>query len=444
MGPHRMASQQREKIGRNGPWRRRHSLAKIGGGRRKIDLIYIDSGGGHRAAAGALAEVIRQQERPWDLRLLSVQDLLDSIDFIRKSTGVPFQDVYNIMLRRGWTLGTAQLIPAMHMVIRLSHRAQVRVLERHWSESRPDLVVSLIPHYNRAFKEALDLACPGVPLVTILTDIADYPPHFWIEPQEQYVICGSGQAAAQALSLGLPEARILRVSGMILNPEFYAPLPLDRDAELARLGLRPGAPTALVTFGGQGSMDLVKVARTLNDSDLEVQLILLCGRHEAAARQVRGLAPRMPMFVEGFTDRVPHYMALADFFIGKAGPGSISEALAMRLPVIVERNVWTLAHERYNADWIQEHQVGIVVNSFSKIAGAVRQLLQPERYERCRHRAAAMRNFAVFEIPELLDEILSRDFAAPPGFPAHDRERGLAGSAARNSATAAAFQSGGL
>ena len=410
-----MTSQHRKRVGHSQPGRHRYGPARTGVGRRRIDLIYMDAGGGHRAAAGALAEVIRRQERPWDIRLHCIQDLLDSIDFVRKSTGIPFQDLYNIMLRRGWTLGTAQLIPAMHMAIRLFHRAQVRVLEGHWRQNRPDMVVSLIPHYNRAFKDALGLACPGIPLVTIMTDIADYPPHFWIEPQEQYVICGSDQAAAQARSLGLPGSHILRVSGMILNPRFYVPLCVDRDAELVRLGLRPGVPTGMVMFGGQGSTDLVKVAQALNDSDLNIQTILLCGRNEAAARQLRGMAPRMPMFVEDFTDRVPHYMALADFFIGKAGPGSISEALAMRLPVIVERNVWTLAHERYNADWIQEQRVGIVVGNFSKIAGAVRELLLPERYERFRHRAASMRNFAVYEIPALLDGILSNDLAASAG-----------------------------
>src|SRR5471030_3103494 len=108
----------------------------------KIDLIYIDAGGGHRAAATALTEVARQQQRRWDLRPLCIQELLDSIDFIRKTTGIQFQDVYNIMLRRGWTLGTAQLIPLMHLVIRMFHKEQVEVLERHWAQNRPDLVRS--------------------------------------------------------------------------------------------------------------------------------------------------------------------------------------------------------------------------------------------------------------------------------------------------------------
>jgi 1,2-diacylglycerol 3-beta-galactosyltransferase len=377
------------------------------GSRRALDFIYIDSGGGHRAAATALAEVIRRQQRPWDLRLLNIQDLLYPIDFIRKSTGIPFQDVYNIMLRRGWTLGTAQLIPAMHAVIRLSHQAQVRVLQRHWRMNRPDMVVSLIPHYNRALREALDRTWPGTPLVTVLTDIADYPPHFWIERQDQYVICGSQRAALQARSLGLPEARIMQVSGMVLNPRFYQPCDIDRPAGRIGLGLRPDLPTGLVMFGGEGSMDLVKIARALNASGLGVQLILLCGRHQRAARELRSLVPRIPMFVEGFTSAVPQYMALADFFIGKAGPGSISEALAMRLPVIVERNAWTLAHERYNADWIDERLLGIVLPNFSRIGEAVREMLRPDRYACFRRNVAAIRNSAVFEIPALLSDILA-------------------------------------
>jgi UDP-N-acetylglucosamine:LPS N-acetylglucosamine transferase len=382
--------------------------------RAKIDLIYIDAGGGHRAAATALKEVIAQQERPWDLNLLCIQDLLDSIDFVRKSVGIPFQDIYNIMLRRGWTLGTAQMVPVMHLLIRLSHRAQVQVLTRHWASHRPDMVVSLIPHYNRALREALDHAWPGTPFVTILTDIADYPPNFWIEPLDQHVVCGSEQAVRQARACGLAESHIIRTSGMILHPRFYAPPPADRGEERARVGLRPDVPTGVVLFGGEGSTDIVKIARLLNKSANNLQLILLCGRNEAVRREIEALPHRIPRLVEGFTREVPRYMAMADFFIGKPGPGCISEALAMGLPVIVERNAWTLAHERYNADWIEEQGVGMVVHNFTTIGRAVRELLEPARYRQLRARVAAIRNNAVYEIPEILDGILSR-YVSPAG-----------------------------
>ena len=375
---------------------------------QKIAFIYIDAGGGHRAAATALCEVIREQQRPWDVEMLSIQDLLEPIDFIRKHTGIQFQDVYNIMLRRGWTAGTAQLIPLMHLLIRLSHGKQTGVLERHWARHRPDMVVSLIPHYNRALKSTLDRVWPDTPFVTLLTDIADYPPHFWIERQEQHVICGSAMAARQARELGIPQDHVLRTSGMILSPRFYTPLNVNRRAERMRRGLRPDLPTGLVLFGGEGSSEMLRIAKALNREDSGIQLILLCGKNKELANQLRAMSPRIPMFVQGFTRDMPLYMEIADFFIGKPGPGSISEALAKRLPVIVQRNAWTMAHERYNADWVEEMGVGVVVRNFStELAGAVRAVLAPENYVRLRARTVEIRNSAVYEIPDLLAGILA-------------------------------------
>jgi 1,2-diacylglycerol 3-beta-galactosyltransferase len=387
----------------------------------KIDLIYIDAGGGHRAAAAAIEAITAEQQRPWEIRRRNIQDILNPIDFIRKTTGIAFQDVYNIMLRRGWTLGSAQLIPVMHLLIRMLHKSQVRVIEEQWRKDPPDMVVSLIPHYNRAFKEAIDRVCPKAPLVTVLTDIADYPPHFWIERQDQYLVCGSRRAVAQARAIGLQENRIFQTSGMILHPGFHRHAPVDREAERMRLGLDPKLPVGLVMFGGEGSMDLVTVAKSMNKLEGKVQLILLCGRQAVAAEKLRTMERRIPMFVEGFTKEVAYYMALSDFFIGKPGPGSISEALALHLPVIVERNQWTLAHERYNADWLLEQEVGIVVDHFSKVHLAVAELLRPGNFARYKANAAAVRNTAIYEVPELLETILANHMT--PGEFTPDRGR---------------------
>jgi len=385
--------------------------------RPKIVLLYVDSGGGHRAAANALTEVVRQQQRPWDIELVSIQDLLDPIDFIRKSTGIRFQDVYNIMLRRGWTACSEFSIRLAHWLIRITHASQVEILEQYWKTHRPDLVVSLIPHYNRAVKEALDRAWPSTKYVTLLTDIADYPPHFWIERIDQWVICGSEEAVAQARNIGIPNDRILRTSGMILSPRFYEPLRIDRDAELTRRGLRSDLRTGLVMFGGEGSQDMLKIARALNGASVNVQIILICGKNEVLARELRAMEQRVPMFVEGFTREIPVYMELSDFFIGKPGPGSLSEALAKKLPVIVQKNAWTMAHERYNAEWIEHLGAGIVIDNFSRdIVRAVERMLLPANYASYRRCASATRNHAVYEIPEMLNKILGqvRDEASRP------------------------------
>jgi 1,2-diacylglycerol 3-beta-galactosyltransferase len=277
-------------------------------------------------------------------------------------------------------------------------------------------VVSLIPHFNGAIRESLAEVWPGVPLATLLTDMADYPPHFWIEPESENVICGSERAASQARGIGVRPEHILRTSGMVLNPAFYEPIAIDREAERRRLGLLPGVPTGLVLFGGEGSGEMIRIARALNDSGRQIQLILLCGKNEGIAARLRGMERRIPMFVEGLTREVGYYMELADFFIGKPGPGSISEALVKRLPVIVQRNAWTLAHERYNADWVEEEGVGLVVRSFSReVVSAVAMLTEPERYARFRQRAAGMGNLAAFEIPGLLETIMARSAVGRSG-----------------------------
>ncbi|MGA2197399.1 MAG: glycosyltransferase, partial [Bryobacteraceae bacterium] len=343
-------------------------------------------------------------ERPFQIRMVNLQELLDGLDVFRKLTGLRLEDCYNLILKKGWTLGSAQLTAGMHLVIRLFHGQQVRMLAAFWRQSRPDMVVSLVPNFNRALFESLQVALPGVPMATILTDIADYPPHFWMERQPQHWICGSDKAVEQALAMGHAEEMVHRVSGMILNPQFYDIEPL-REAERAEaretLGFDPELPVGLVLFGGQGAAVMRQIAGRLP----ERQLILICGHNQKLRAKLQGLDHRAAMLVEGFTKEVPRYMQLADYFIGKPGPGSLSEAAEMKLPVIVERNAWTLPQERYNAEWIREQGVGIVLPDFRGIGRAVEELLEPAAFERFRSATRRIHNRAVFEIPDILEQI---------------------------------------
>jgi UDP-N-acetylglucosamine:LPS N-acetylglucosamine transferase len=83
---------------------------------------------------------------------------------------------------------------------------------------------------------------------------------------------------------------------------------------------------------------------------------------------------RAPRAVIGFSTQIRYFMQLSDFFIGKPGPGSISEAVQQQLPVIVVRNAWTMPQERYNADWVQENNAGVVFDSFRAIGSGVSQV----------------------------------------------------------------------
>lgn len=375
--------------------------------RRRIHLVFFDAGGGHRNAATALQVQIERQRLPLDVSLMNLQEVLDPLDILRKLTGIRIQDMYNRMLRNGWTLGSPQLMRVLQLVVRTYHRPAVGVLKRYWTEHPADMVVSLVPHFNRAIRQGFAKAAPGKPFVTVLTDLADYPKHFWIEKESQYLVCGTERAVEQARQFGHMDGTVFRTSGMILHPRFYEPTPVDREAERKKLGLDPSLPTGIVLFGGYGTWKMLDIVRKINRSDLKVQLILICGRNDKLAEALRREPTRIPLHIEGFTTQIPYFMALSDFFIGKPGPGSISEALAKHLPVIIDCNAWTLPQERYNAQWVREKQVGIVVSSHRHTAEAVAALLKPGELGQYRARTETMENRAVFEIPAIFEEILN-------------------------------------
>jgi UDP-N-acetylglucosamine:LPS N-acetylglucosamine transferase len=374
---------------------------------KTVDLIYFNAGGGHRASALALEGAIREQQRPWRVRLLNLFEVLDPKDLYRRLTGMGPEDLYNKRLARGWTLGLAQELKLFQGVIRLAHPTLVRQLHQHWLRTEPDLVVSLVPNFNRALYWSLASTLPGVPYVTVLTDMADLPESFWIErSQRQHFVCGTPWAVEQARAKGHPDERIHATSGMIIRPEFYRPLPIDRDEERRRHGLDPARPVGLVLFGGHGSRVMLGIAKRLPDT----QLILVCGHNKALAARLRALPPAAPRLVVEFTSEIPYYMRLADFFIGKPGPGSISEAVQQGLPVIVVDNAWTMPQERYNAEWVRANHVGIAHGRFRTMARAVEQLLG--RLDEFRASVGRLDNRALFEVPEILAGIL--DAAAAP------------------------------
>jgi hypothetical protein len=386
---------------------------------KKIRIVFHDAGGGHRNAAVALQTVLFEQPRDWQVKLVQFQDLTDRLDALRKLTGIRIQQLYNILLQNGWTLGSTYLLRLLQWTIRLFHKPLVNLLENHWRQNPADLLVSVIPHFNRQIYESWTRVYPRRPFVTIITDLADFPPRFWIEPiKEQYIVAGTEKAAAQARAMGRDAAHIFRTSGMIVRPEFYAtdesdPLELRR-----QMGLRPDLTTAMVLFGGHGSKVMFDITERLEAEALPLQLILICGRNEKLAARLRSRQWKMPVPIIGFTKEVHRLMRAADFLIGKPGPGSIAEAMLRKLPVLIECNAWTLPQERYNAEWVKEKGVGIVLKSFEDVVKGVRQMLEPARLAELRRNVALQENRAIFEIPEIFATLLGEARFEPGAVPA--------------------------
>jgi len=390
-----------------------------------VELFYFDAGGGHRNAMNVLSRRIAVQHPDWTVVAVDLQKLLEPIDPVHwltmKLTGslrrwlVPVapklsfqpmqaQDIYNTALKRGATRGMGAILPILQGFVRRYAPQIEALLLARWRRpetARPDLVVSVIPNFNAVMFSALAAFDPSIPYATVITDLVDCPPHFWMEDQDQAMICGTPIAYAQAQASGFyrPE-RIFQVSGMLLRDTFYA-TPDAGALSRADLGLDPDRPTALIMFGGNGSMRSTHaILKQFERSALGLQTIVLAS-----------LAGRPRCHPVGFVSNVADYIRLADYLIGKPGPGSISEAVHLGRPVIVEGNATTMPQERPNVQWVRDNEIGIVVKSFRKeiVSAAGRMLGELDRY-RANIAARIPENRAVFETVDILGEIAN---AAP-------------------------------
>lgn len=380
-----------------------------------VNVITGQAGAGHYATYHAIQALVEQQNLPWDLQIIDVDALITNLSQQNQVKnaynlfGISSHDLYNLMIKRGWTWLLPFLMRLNKLLIKFNYEVGLKILEQFWHDYQPNLVISVLPLFNKLIWDSIQRAKPDTPVVTLLTDFADSPPAFWIEPEtENYVVCGTQRAVTQARLMGVKEERIVRTSGLVIHPNFHQSISWDRSREREKLGLDPNCATGLVLFGGNGSNVMLDIAKHLETFQDKLQLIFLCGRNEALASALRQSSGRQKRFVTTFTKDIPYYMHLADFFIGKPGNVSISEALVMKLPVITEKNALTMIQEKYCCEFITEQEVGIVLSHFRDIEQAVTQLIQPDNYSRYQTNLNCLNNQAVFEVITLLQTILEQ------------------------------------
>jgi len=372
----------------------------------EILVFTVDAGGGHRAAARALVAAAAEMRAPFRLRVENLQEILAPLDPLRRLTGVSLEALYNLILRGHWTVLLVPLLRVMHGAIAVRRRALQRAVREHLAARPPAAVLSVLPNFNGVVRDAWREVRPGAPFVVLLTDFADFPPRFWIEPGIGRVIVGSAEAAAQAGRVGLPAERVSRVSGMVLNPSFYGrggPEARERVRRELRLG---DDFTVVLLYGGKGSPEMEPLTSRLLESGPGRRVIAIAGDNPKLLAKLEALKPRASgrLHCAGFTDRVAEYLAAADLLVTKPGPGSLAEAFHQGVAVVVVRDRSTIPQERYNTRFVEEHGLGVVVPRWSDIPQTVLALARDrERLGRLRANVEALaENRAVYEVIRIL------------------------------------------
>jgi 1,2-diacylglycerol 3-beta-galactosyltransferase len=148
--------------------------------------------------------------------------------------------------------------------------------------------------------------------------------------------------------------KVHAMGGLLIRPEFTDPaLRSTRET----LGLDPERPVLTVLYGAQGSMRMAVLAKAMADVPHNAQVVFLCGRNEALAGELRSMNLPYSVKIMGFTDQVAQYLSVSDLFIGKPGPGSTSEAMALGLSMLLDKSL-ALPQEAAVLRYVQKTGLG--------------------------------------------------------------------------------------
>jgi UDP-N-acetylglucosamine:LPS N-acetylglucosamine transferase len=302
------------------------------GENRRPTILFatIAAGGGHVAGAWAMAESI---ERHYPGRFeLRVSDYM-------KDAGIAGLDRfhkdswrralrYPVLARVGQRVIDA--FPRLTIAVqRRILRGFARAAAGDLGGDPPLLIVSNHGLITTGLAEAKRLYGLEVPVLTFATEPFNISA-YWGDPRADRVLVASEESRRTLLRFGVPAEKMTVIGRPVRQAFLNAPA---KDEAREHLGLEDRF-TCLVSFGGEGvGRNPRAYIRSLLDTDIPLQVVVITGRNEALKDELKSLGVER-LRVEGFVDNLAEYLAASDVFVGKAGPSSVYEALAVGRPVL--------------------------------------------------------------------------------------------------------------
>jgi len=387
-----------------------------------IVVVYTDAGGGHFATALAIKGIL---EADGDYRVTLVnpyRGVLANLDPFQRGVGCDVESIYNdIVLARGHTGAFCLGFFALSALsVALLRRAGSDAFLHLWHELKPDLVISVLPLLNPSMIDSLKAYRRGaVPFAIMMTDWAEVSRHVWFPRGADYAgISGTRDGVGRLQTKGHPAERTFAMGGLLVRPEFNNPLPDDLDAARAALGLEPTRPTVVISYGGHGGPRMVELADALAAAGSRLQVVFLCGRNDGLVQRLKAARLPFPHRVLGFRPDVQRFLAASDLFVGKAGPLSVSEALALGLPLLIDEKR-VLPQEVALTRWVRTSGSGATFRRPDEFVRKVEALAATPRSVEARE--AARCNTAHRDLVRIVGTLLKRGSQTSPGLQTEPR-----------------------
>lgn len=259
----------------------------------------------------------------------------------------------------------------------------------HYRCTKPCLLVSTFPVPAAVISRLKEKKRIEAPLVTVITDYTLH--HQWLQPATDLYLVGNQAMAVEMVRHGVSPGRV-RATGIPLDRRFSQPAVRTVADLLPAVKESGNLPLVLVINGATSFRgDLGRICRMLAHFPLPLVGAVLGVQHSRQRLLLRGLVRggSNRVFIMGYSQDVPDFMAAATCLISKAGGLTISEALASGLPMIIYRPL--PCQEEKNRDFLVASGAALSAGSMAELADCLQKLLSdPEMLQTMRNSARCL------------------------------------------------------
>jgi UDP-N-acetylglucosamine:LPS N-acetylglucosamine transferase len=339
----------------------------------RVLILTASVGAGHDEPAQTLAAQLRTEHPGAEI---ITKDALAAIGGIVKILSADAPGIVFYRFQVVWDVGFwffAECGPTRRATQALLTRNSAPGLLRLIAEVDPDVIVCTYPNVTEVLGRLRRAGRLEVPVCAAITDLAALD--YWASPGIDVHLVTHPESIPEVRRIAGSATQIHCVHGFS-RPEFRTPLGV---AEARRaLDLPEQGSIVLVSGGGWGVGDVAGAVHVALGLDRVTRVVCLCGHNAPLRRRISSLFEGDPRVqVEGFTDRMPEWMAAADALVHSTCGLTVLEA-TMRGCAAVSFG-WGRGHIRRNDAALRRFGLAAVVGARSELGHALERALRQVR-----------------------------------------------------------------
>lgn len=336
----------------------------------KILILSATFGDGHKQVAKAISEAVNFYTADFEAITIDVMKwihpyLYPVSNYFYKKVIEKFPNVYGYLYQK--TKERNSFSDKLDVLFSSGMNTMLDIIKR----VNPKVVVSTYPFAASIISKLKEQRQIDIPVITVITDYTNHS--YWVHPYTDQYLVGSKQIKASLIASGVISDKI-KCTGIPIMQKFTLSHPREQLAQ--KYSLNPNQFTVLVMGGGDGFIGKgIKTFKALEKLDVPIQIIIICGRNKKLQKQLSEELSdsKHKILLLGYCENVNELMAISNLLISKPGGVTITEAMAMELPLLIYHPL--PGQEEENADYLMDLGLAMLCETEKDVINKIQQIM---------------------------------------------------------------------